>query len=225
MLDRIESAYLAVMRVVVLVAATLALLACVVGASFAAPVLLRQLGFAAEHRVEPPSLGSFVAEQKIGPDDAASADGAAGPQATIVPGKIAKASGMVADYLHERSHEEIDRVALQQALTEKRAAIDPDYQAAYEDSLLALANELKASTGRPLELQRVLQLLDWHAARFEAAVAAKKDEGLAQAAKASAGMSLAAGGLVAFLLILFFFLFVKIERNLRLVRTREVAAP
>jgi hypothetical protein len=224
MLEKIESAYLAVMRVVVLIAATIALIVCIVGGTFAAPMLLRQLGFAAgPPQVTGGDLATFVQEQKATqPEAEGAASDATSP--AVIPGKIAQAVNILADYAQLHSQITLDRPGLEKFITEKKDQLDPEYQDAYEDSFLKLAQDLKVSKGKPLTGPRLGQLVDWHYSHFQSEILAKKEERLAQAGKASAGMTLAAGGLVAFILILFFFLFVKIERNLRLVRTHEVVA-
>jgi len=223
-LEKIESAYLAAMRVVVLLAATVALVVCVVGATLAAPGLLRQLGFDPDAgKLDAVGLAGFIQEQKI--DQNGAGEATAASEVTVIPGKIASAANLIAGYVKTRSHSDIDLQGLQNALMEQRDAVPQEYQAAFEHSLLGLATELKASTGRALPLERVVQLLDWHHSRFIEEVEAKSAKAVSNAANASVALLMAGAGLIAFILILFFFLFVRIERNLRIVRTREVTVP
>lgn len=223
MLEKIEAAYLAVMRVVVLIAATIALIICVVGASQAAPVVLRQLGWTVETPTEPPGLSDFIAERKL--TQAPGQEVPVPEAAPIGETTLGQAARLINAYVATRSREELDPDVLNRALGEQQETLDLEHQGAYADSVLALARELTASKGRPLSLERVADLLTWHHSRFAAHVQDMKLAEMTTATKAQAGLGLAMGGLVAFILILFFFLFVKIERNLRLVRTRETPAP
>ena len=89
---------------------------------------------------------------------------------------------------------------------------------------MALTTDLNQSRGKLLSWNRGAQLLDWHYGKFRSTVETKKLEAEASKAKAMFGLAIGGGATLAFLIILFFFLFVKIERNLRVVRTREVAS-
>jgi hypothetical protein len=227
MLEKIETTYLAAMRVIVLVAATLALLVVVGGLVVGAPQLSAALGAtASEPKVEGVDLATFVAEQKAA-TAGTSVDGtasAAEDEPIIVPGKLGQAGRIFADYLLKHHGINVDRVTLQLNLLERRNQLPIEVQTAYEDSLLKLARDLEASTGRPLSPENTYALVEWHASRVQAAAEQAAAERVASAARGTAALVEAGTALIAFIIILFFFVFVKIERNLRLVRTREVAS-
>jgi hypothetical protein len=223
-LEKIEAAYLAAMRVIVLVAATLALIVAVIGVVNAAPMIAKQLGLGESHEVAGADLTTFVDEQRAaGTPVETDAEGAP-PLTQTIPGKIAKATNLVAHYLRERSHVEVDVPGLERVITEKRNDLDAGYRDAYDDSLLTLATDLNGSRGKALSGPRVAQMLDWHLQKFKSDIEYRKIREDAVKAKAMLGLAIAGGAILAFLIILFFFLFVKIERNLRIVRTREVEA-
>ena len=73
------------------------------------------------------------------------------------------------------------------------------------------------SKGRGLTAENIDQLLTWHAAKFKAA--AEEETARDAAAKVAQMGALQLGGyaLVTFILLVFAFIFVKIERNLRAV--------
>jgi hypothetical protein len=224
MLDKLETAYLAGMRVVVLVAATLALVVCILGVAFAAPGLIRDFGFAGEPKRETIDLAAYVRDQKLEATGNESDDGLSVSQTPAAPPKIREAAQIFATYAAQRSKQPVEADLIIKALEANRRAFDFADQDAYADSVRGLAVQVRDSTGKPLSLPRLAGLIDWHHSQFQAQIAARATNHLAEAARRSTGLILAAGGLGAFMLILFFFLVVKIERNLRLVRTREVAS-
>ena len=97
------------------------------------------------------------------------------------------------------------------------ASVPDAYHAPYEESLLALTHQLVIAKGRALTAENVDQLLTWHAAKFKAA--AEEETAREAAAKVAQMGALQLGGyaLVTFILLVFAFIFVKIERNLRAV--------
>lgn len=225
MLAKLETFYLSILRVVVLVAATLALVVVAIALAASAPTLVSLL----DHK--PPaaeipggSLGDWVAEKnataQTSPDVVNPAT-EAGP--TGVPLNISQAAAIISAYIRDRSHANIDVGMLTQALVKQQATVPAADRNAYGDSLLALAAQLKASTGRPLSLENVGALIEWHLQKFKDHVEAVAAEKALQAQRGQLALIVAAGGFGVFLMIVFCFLVVKIERNLRLVHT--VAEP
>ena len=88
----------------------------------------------------------------------------------------------------------------------------------YADSLVRLTEEMKASRGKPLSEARVLTLLSWHESRF----VSEWERDAAHKAEADAALRSrlwgAGAAFLSFVLVVFVFLFVRVERNTRLIR-------
>lgn len=224
MLEKIESLYLAVVRVIVLVAATLAMVAFVIGLSVSAPMLLEKSGLSTGGaQVKSGDLAEFIKDRRGESAELSEVQPAPSDDAKLAttPG-IMKAAKLLDGYIDGRLEMIGDQSALESILMSKRDDIPLEYQARYEKSLTSLFDQLQQSKGTPLKPERLDELIDWHLERFKASAAADKIDRDANVAKALAGAGVAAASLLAFLLIIFFFVFVKIERNLRLVLTKEV---
>jgi hypothetical protein len=98
-------------------------------------------------------------------------------------------------------------------LTEKVPVTE---QVDYGEDLLRLARQLDRSTGKPLTDERLFQLIDFHLTTFQANVQAKEQAKAANIAASLSKLVLAGAAFLVFVLVLFSFLFVKIERNLRI---------
>ena len=221
MLEKIEGFYLACLRVVVLIAATIALIVFGWACSQGLPFLAAQMGHPSAGAQSPASLSAYIAEQQ--PAQANGSDASpANTTAALAPAKVAEATRLLMAYgvSHQLTFE---APQLTQVLMSKRTEVADDHRPAYDDSLLAVLRDLAASKGAPLDIEHINGLLDWHLAQFNEAVAAQKASKELAAVKAGASALVGGGALLSFLLIIFFFIFVKIERNLRVVRTQEVA--
>ena len=89
------------------------------------------------------------------------------------------------------------------------------YQEDYESSLLSLSEELIRSKGEPLSEERIGQLIEWHHANFQSYVSLKEsseEEGRYGIWSSLTSVATAFGFFVG---LIFLFLFIKIERNLR----------
>jgi hypothetical protein len=224
MLERIENFYLLCLRIVVIVAATLALVVFIWACSQGLPFLTSQLNVGQQGERPTASLADYIAEQQ----PTASGQGAGSTEiggsntAVVAPTKVAEAAKLLTHYAISRKVS-VDTSNLTAVFMSRRDDVPDDDRAAYDENLLDLMRQLDASRGAPLTTDRINQLLNWQKAKFlDAAEGAKTKKGL-DAAKASASLMIGISALGSFLLIIFFFIFVKIERNLRLVRTVEVA--
>jgi hypothetical protein len=213
-LRRLEAAYLGLLRVVVLIAATLALLAAGVRLLSAVPPLLRWLGITEAKKPSGGTLQEFIDEQRI-TGASGNAPSTSSPEPFVLD-DIKTAAKTIHDYLGKRatSPESAWRQSLQSA-----ADTLPGHQVEYAASAKEMADQLASGTGKPLSETRVAQLFDWQKNRFEAdlqARAARQAEGNVRFWVTVAGSGAA---FLAFVLIVFVFLFVKIERSLRVVHT------
>lgn len=218
-LDRLERAYLGALRVVILVAATGALIIAALGVLSAVPPLLSSTGIIDHEKPSGGDLRQFIEERKISETTASST----GVSSEMYVSRDAKSAAFnIVRYL--KSATTIKERDWGQNM--QRLANDvPGHEAELAASLKDLSGQLIASKGKPLSEARVIELLGWHSEQFKSSVAAS----LAAEAQANAKFWVTLGGagaaFLAFILTIFVFLFVKIERSLRIVRTTRVVPP
>ena len=216
MLNRMETLYLGLLRGFILVAATIALIAAAVLAVTSVGPLLTRMGVTSTDGPTA-SLADFVAEQK--PQEQASAeDDASTPQMVVDP-VIAAAAKNFHSYLGKRTKINLKlwEEGLQGAKNEMPIVAGADYA----QSLLTLSKEVKASRGKPLTEKRVLALIEWHQTRFKDNYALRESEKAAADDAFKFQMAAVFGSLMVFIFIAFIFLFVRIERNLRVIRVEQ----
>lgn len=229
-LQRAEDLYLNILRVVILAVATLALVGVIFGLGSAGP-LLKPAPSASNQ--PPPSLqastlGDFVSEKKAEgtPVGEPSSTSGESPADTITSStQVRDAAKNLQAYT--RAHDESQAsLALWIKLIQANEATVPDaYHPAYEANLFSLTKQLAISRGAPLTLDNVEALITWHAAKFKSAADTEASENAAARVAAGVRLQLAGYALATFLLLVFAFLFVKIERNLRVVRTLTKVEP
>ncbi len=218
MLSRIEHAYLAILRVVILIAATIALIVASFGLVAGGGRVLTWAGITQAAKPSGGTLDDFVAEQRQSDatPQATSDDSTSAPR--VLP-DIATAARNVQKYLGSRS--DTPESSLQTDLQRVADGMG-NYTNDYAASVKALSEELLVSTGKPLSAARVQQLLNWHGDRFKADIANKADAEATDKAQFWVIAGAAGAAFVTFLLIIFISLFVKIERNLRVVKMTVV---
>lgn len=212
MLNRLESAYLSILRVVILIAATLALIIAALGAMGAVPLLLEKAGILSTNEAGT-SLADFVGEKKVASNDVADSE----PASDAVHPDLAAAARNIHQYLGERSSYPASHweSVLQGFWLEVPAEADDAYAVSVRD----LSEELLESTGSPLSLEQIEELLLWHFQRYLQNLQDRAAQQAAADAEFYMVMGAAISAFLVFVFIVFIFLFVKIERSLRLVRT------
>jgi len=210
MLVKMENAYLSILRVVILVSATIALIVAAVGLISAAPSMLRWAGIAQPEKASGGSLREFIEEQKI--TETAVAEDSDQPQPDLMSPVIRDASSTIFSYLKGTGKltQKEWATGLQQVSSE--FVLD---SSDYENSVLRLAEELKSSKGKSLTESKVLNLLDWNTSRFRDDLEIKRMTEAQESSEFLVKLAAAGTGFLAFVAIIFIFLFVKIERNLR----------
>lgn len=218
MLAKLEQVYLAVLRVVILVAATIALVVAAFGTIGAIPPLIKWAGLTDVTAPTGGTLGEFIREMKAsGTSDDFPNTTTTTTVITIQPDINAAATNLK-KYLGDRTRLTTDQIAegLQGFADEY-----PLHSDAYAKSVRALTEELLVSKGKPLSEARISELLAWHNKRFEADIQLRATEQAEGNSKFLMTIGVAAISFLAFVLIIFIFLFVKIERNLRPVRANS----
>lgn len=218
MLTRLEQLYLAVLRVSILIAATVALVVAAFGIVGAIPPLIKWAGFTDVAAPKGGTLSDYITEMK---SSGASDDLPATTTTTtitILP-DINAAALNLKKYLGDRSRMTADQFA--EGL-QGRANEHVSHSYDYARSIRALSEELLVSKGKPLSELRVLEMIVWHDARFTSNVEAREAEQAEGNANFLMTIWFAAASFLAFVLIIFVFIFVKIERNLRPARAHAV---
>ena len=225
-LDRLESLYLNILRITILILATLFLAGAVFGLATAVPKLLPSFGAAdARKMVTGTTLLDYRNEQR-NIATATSGDTPSDSQATsnkIDSRIVAAARNLVAWGTKMGNAYELPQV--ETFLDQKQKSLADSLQGDYADSLVAFSQDVLAY-GRSGD--DVNALVNWHLAKFSAAQAQATQADAERAAKTAIerqqAMILAgaaASAFLIFLILLFVFVLVKIERNLRIVTVQN----
>jgi hypothetical protein len=230
-LARLETLYLNMLRVVILILATLLLIGAVLGAVTAAPLLLASGESETDARrlVDADRLADYLGERtgRATETATASAEEASAVEATM-DARLAQAGKNIATYVQRSTGQPVVVAGAQAYVAERAGELAANLFDDYADSLLRLSQDLVARRDTARTALDADELVDWHHAKFAAAAdeAAVRDEAAALAAQERRAQAMLAAGLAAalfllFLLIVFAFVLVKIERNLRGVERRN----
>jgi hypothetical protein len=220
MLTRLENAYLYILRVVVLAAATLALIAVVWA-------LVRTGALAASTWTHPPesiqvpggALQDYVEEKRPQGLEVQSSTPAVAPD---VPAGIRSGIASLAHYARAKAGLTLNEAEMTSTIMDKRSELPADAQVKYESGFAALMDQLDKSTGTPLTSDQIGELIDWHLEKVKSNEENAAAQKLAAQTQAVQTLGIAGAGFGVFISLVFCFLIVKIERNLRLVRTEQV---
>jgi hypothetical protein len=219
-LSNVEAFYLAILRVVILAAATLALIVVAVGTVRAVPAFTQQFAPSRAHEVGGANLGAFISERRAQGAETATVAADEPTQAkAVLPDNINAAAKALAVYAKGRLGLTWDVDAIARMFMEKRDSLPEIYQDAYGDGLRTLMSQLDRSTGQPLQPDEIDKLIQWHFDKFKVEAEADVAKRAADGAAGLQSIIAAGAAMLVFLLVVFCFIFVKIERNLRLVRT------
>ncbi|WP_118856362.1 hypothetical protein [Sphingomonas mesophila] len=216
MLDRLEALYLNLLRGFILLLATCALVAALFLGMSAIPSLIERLG-TPKADTSGLTLAKFVSEQKmvsadLGGEKVDIAD-------VLIAPEVADAAAAIHEYLGKRAT--VSRKELATILQKSGEQIPLSNRNEYYASTANLATELKASKGKPLSETRVFDMLAWHEQRFtsdwQAKVLEKADADAAFRYRTWAALV----AFMTFILVAFVFLFVRMERNTRLVHVKR----
>lgn len=219
-IEKLEYIYLNILRVVILLAATLALFAAVAGSIGSFPALARWSGLAETERASGGTLGQFIEERRLTATTVeTSPDSSPTSPSPILP-DVQEAARTITKYLGSGTGPGEELIV--QDLT-ARAETFPGNETAYASDLREVTDELRRSHGNKLSAQQVGDLLDWHQKRFGSDIESRSAQRQQEDAHAWLTLATAGSAFVAFIFIIFVFIFVKIERNMRLGRTALIA--
>lgn len=227
MLSKLENLYLDALRIAMLAIATLALV--VFGLN--AINFTTSMGALSPQPPTPLSNGTVTLEQFLQSTQSGQSpvqNGAA--QTVALPHPLHEAAEHVTEIYRRVSCEGncygTDREVLtstENHLETFKAGLDPAYQEQYERSILAFTTALADYRGRPLNVDSIGDAIAFHNTTFLERVHDKEFAATEQHARAVQTLTIAALSFATFLAILFFFVVVKIERNLRVVKTEPMA--
>jgi hypothetical protein len=214
MFNRLEGIYLGILRAATVVVAGLALLV-VLGSLFGAgPNLVRSMR-GPQPISETGDLAEFMALLRQSPA-ASTANEFEQESARPVPRSygVARASKAFATYLHRSTPGAQREDQFIRIFNTLRDEVDAKWRSKYDAELADLGDQLLRSRGRPLSEPRIAHLIDWHHARFVAAV--ENEIAAVSAARKAAENWLvrAAQGVLFFAAVSIVLLLVRIERHL-----------
>lgn len=236
MLNKLEALYLNILRVVIIVLATVLLAVAAIGAVVAGPMLLSSFGGGeadAARLVRNDSLNDYL-NRNSGSQGVATQDQAALEDRTRdADRRFKEAAANIVRYVKAKTGmapPEAGVIDYIQTLSDRLPA---SLQDRYADSLLSLSKDLvQAPTATtPVDVD---QLIQWHFDQFSAAAETAMQQDATHAIEEQARRqtavlagTAAAGFFMMFLLLVFVFVLVKIERNLRRlpVAVERQAAP
>ena len=222
MLARLEVAYLGILRVVLLVAATVALLVTFGATVTALPSLAQVVGIGNNPQTRGGTLREFIDANRITDVEPSSADATDTAAKFPLPEKVSEASKAFARYDARNGGGQIEQSKWDELFRSILAEKVPfTVQDDYGEDLLRLSHQLERSSGKPLSDQRVLQLIEFHLTTFLGNVETAQTAKATGVAASMSKLLLAGGAFLIFVLVLFSFLFVKIERNLRMRHSTE----
>lgn len=227
MLAKIEDAYLNLLRLAILIVAGLALVAAAGGLIFGA-IKAGQGLFASDMDARGQTLGEFIIEKRLAAEQSDAPRASATPKTAdpvALSEGIEAAAEVFTRYLNRQARNTISKAELVTRWNDRWMSTPAAYQAAYDASLQRLTREISASTGRPLNRDRVLELIDWHHASFAAEAQRLQVAREESSAEAWMWIGRAAQAFLLFVAIAFYFLLVRVERHLRLVRVARPDEP
>ena len=222
MLSRVEVAYLALLRVVLLIAATVALLVTIGAGVTALPALSDVVGLTGHERIRGATLKNFIEVNRITDTQASTEEATDAASRMPLPENVGEASKNFARYDAKNGGAQIEQSKwddLFRTILDQKVPVTE--QGDYGDDLLKLSSQLIHSTGKPLSDERVLQLIQFHLDGFLADAQSLEAAKSGRLASSMSKLFLAGSAFLVFVLVLFSFLFVKIERNLRTRHERD----
>lgn len=242
-LNKIENAYLTILRLVVLTGATLALiLAVILGLSAASKLLSSEPKDAALVLVTPqnePKLNAFLASKSPEAHTLGKAENPKKQEAKTNSPDLDAAAKNISQYYRGVFQGDLDHNKVRDIFIEKSNALPEKTQNSYFKSANDFSIELLKKVAEQKALVATAQAagqeannapgfididaaIQWHLIQFaeiadknSAEITQKQQEYVLAKASGTQELYIAAGSFVAFLFVVFLFIIIKIERNLR----------
>ena len=225
MFAKLEDFYLSILRVAILIVAGLALLAAVGSLLASGAALLPKFGTGTTFTGG--SLEEYISEQKARGITDAAADISSGseeaPRQIELPSSfLNEATKLYIDYIKRIDKSVVSKKTAEDVVFAQVSEIGFEYREDFQNSYLSLLRQLRDSKGKPLTRERFTELLVWHFDRFQTEVAAASDDGEFSKIEAWDWFTKAGISFLAFVGIASYFLFVRVERHLRLVKVVQI---
>ena len=222
MLTKLEDIYLNILRIAVLAIATIALLVFALTAAQTGPLVGQFIGLKPKAKVEDASFAQFVHANR--PTSSSNSYGSPDASDSLYPDTIVNSATNVVAYIKKHHDYDIGHANALQFLGGIYDEMSADYQRDYAISLQDFTTQLANSTGTPISTDQINQAIRWHAQKFMSAATESEIKATADRAKAVLAITIAGISLLAFLIIIFLFVVVKIERNLRVVQVNKLTS-
>ena len=228
MLARLEALYLNILRVAIIILATILLACAAVAMVVAGPMLLSSFNSEtnATRLVRSDTLNSYLQGESGAGQASDQPTEASVERAAQADTRIRQAATNIANYVTAKYGFDIVEPAVVGYLEDNALALPASLFDSYCDSLLTLTNDLVArpASASPIDVD---QLTAWHFEKFQQAAQQADAQNAARAAETAQRRITAVAAATAavtlfglFLLMVFVFVLVKIERNLRLLPVR-----
>ena len=216
MLSRVEVAYLGILRVILLVAATIALIITVGAVVLALPAFATMTGLTGQQEVRGGTLKQFIETNRITDIESVDTSAADAEAKLPLPKDVREAAANFGRYDAKNGGEQFDQEKwndlFRSILTDR---VSPLLQNDYGTDVLRLSKQLVRSNGKPLSNERLFELLEFHLNGFLGDAQSRDANRAAEIAGSMSKLVVAGVAFLIFVLVLFNFIFVKIERNLR----------
>lgn len=225
MLNKLEALYLNILRVVIIVLATVLLAVAAVGAVVAGPMLLSSFGGGdadAARLVRNDGLNDYLNRNAGGAPAAQAQDQAELESRTRgADRRFREAAVNISRYVKAKTGMAPPEAGVIDYIQSLADSLPESLKDRYADSILALSKDLTKAPAAAAPVD-VDSLIDWHFTQFHQAAEAAMQQDAMRAAEEQArrqtavlAAGAAAGFFMMFLLLVFVFVLVKIERNLR----------
>lgn len=230
MFAKLEDLYLSILRIAVLIVAGLALIAAVGSLLASGAALLPDFKYQSE--LSGGKLEDYVSEQKIltqtdaeiAADALIGADGA--PSQIDLPASfLNEATTLYINYIKRIDNSVMSKKAAEDVIFEQVSDIAFEHRTDFQNSFLSLLRQLRDSKGKPLTRERLDNLLSWHHDRFQAEVGLLSDDSDFSKVEAWDWFTKAGMAFLIFVAITSYFLIVRVERHLRLVKVVQMDTP
>lgn len=223
MLNKLEALYLNILRVVIIVLATVLLAVAAVGVVVAAPMLLSSFGGKdadAARLVRKDSLNDYLNRNSGGQGMSAPDQAELENRTRDADRRFKDAAANIVRYVKAKTGMAPPEAGVIDYIQTLSDGLPVSLQDRYADSLLSLSQDLvRAPATTSVDVD---QLIQWHFDQFSAAAETAMQQDTTRAIEEGArhqtailAGTVAAGFFMMFLLLVFVFVLVKIERNLR----------
>lgn len=218
MITKLEELYLNILRYAVVIVAGLSLIVAIASLVFAGTSLLPSM-FNGQTELSGGNLKEFIDEQK---STAKFESSETNETNEVSNGKyespfIKEAVNITMKYLEKLEDVHVDRTSMVAAFESQLEEIEFADREDYKTSFLSLLKQLDNSKGEPLSVEKLGELIEWHNENFKSEAMNRNFQSTTGEVDSWGWITMAGSAFLVFIMIAFYFLFVRVERHLRLV--------